>query len=76
MMSCFVLRSVTSARSTRSECGEDVNAPTHLPVDDHRVLAVRGGGGIRVGRLGRHGLDGDEAQRACVVFIGIWEGEE
>lgn len=47
----------------------------HLPVEDHRVLAVGGGGGVGVGWLRRHGLDGDETQGAGVIFVGVWEGQ-
>lgn len=36
---------------------------THLPIEDNRVLAVGGGGRVRVGWLGRHGFNGDETQR-------------
>lgn len=43
----------------------------HLPVEDHRVLAVGGGGGVGVGGLCRHGLDGDETQGAGVIFVGV-----
>lgn len=66
--------------------GEKVSAPgctdlqgaarPHLPVEDHRVLAVGGGGGVGVGRLRRHWLDGDETQGAGVIFVGVWEGKD
>ncbi|KAF3854370.1 hypothetical protein F7725_022425 [Dissostichus mawsoni] len=43
---------------------------THLPIEDHRVLAVGGGGGVGVGGLSSHWFDGDETQGAGMVFIG------
>lgn len=54
----------------------NVCLPTHVPIDNHRILAVRRGRGIRVGWLGCHGLDSDETQRACMVFIGIWKDKK
>lgn len=43
----------------------------HLSVDDGRVLAAFGGGGVRVAGLGGRGFDGDELQGAGGALIRI-----
>lgn len=48
----------------------------HLSVDDGRVLAAVGGGGMWVARLSSHGFYGDELHGARGGFIWIWGAEK